>query len=198
MTTPPYEITLNLNDIRYLFQAPTPDPNLGRYSEDSGIDVIINELEPRSLRRPVHTTIVLPSDRIKPDMEADTLEAVRRYCDVQIRWVENEQTAVRRHGLRTLQTGLIFLAACLFLSAFFSRVGVLPDFLQTFLVEGFIIVGWVSLWHPVEILLYDWWPHRSDALHYKYIRDTMTLSIVAQPQGRPVRCQATGDPYHFQ
>ena len=24
--------------------------------------------------------------------------------------------------------------------------------------EGFLIAGWVSLWHPVEILLYEWWP----------------------------------------
>lgn len=176
-----YEITLALSDIRYLFQAPEPDPALGRYSEDSGIDQIINELEPRSLRRPVHATIHLPAELITPTLETETLDAVRRYCDVQIRWVENEQAAVRRHGLMQLQIGLVFLAGCLFLSAFFGRIGALPDLLRTFLVEGFIIVGWVSLWRPVETLLYEWWPHRKDALHYKHIRDNMTISIVGDP-----------------
>jgi hypothetical protein len=30
--------------------------------------------------------------------------------------------------------------------------------------ESLIIVGWVALWRPLEIFLYDWWPiarHRS-------------------------------------
>jgi hypothetical protein len=175
-----HEITLHLNDIRYLFEAPIPDPALGRFSEDSGIDVIINELEPRSLRRPLHTTLALPANQLTPDIEAKTLEAIRHYCTVQLRWVENEQRAVRRLGMQKLQIGLFFLATCLFLSAFWSQVGFLPEFLQTFLVEGFIIVGWVSLWHPVEILLYEWWPHRRDAQHYKHIRDNMTLTVIPE------------------
>ena len=28
--------------------------------------------------------------------------------------------------------------------------------------EGVLIVGWVAMWHPVEIFLYDWWPIRAD------------------------------------
>jgi hypothetical protein len=24
--------------------------------------------------------------------------------------------------------------------------------------EGLLIIGWVALWRPVEIFLYDWWP----------------------------------------
>lgn len=177
----PYEITLTLSDIRYLFQAPEPDPMLGRYSEDSGIDQIINELEPRSLRRAVHATIILPERPLPPELEASTLEAIGRYCDTQIRWVQNEQAAVWRHGMMQLQIGLVFLAVCLVLAAFFERMSGLPDLLRTFLVEGFIIVGWVSLWRPVETLLYDWWPHRKDTLHYQHIRDKMTISLVTTP-----------------
>jgi hypothetical protein len=26
------------------------------------------------------------------------------------------------------------------------------------LAEGLLIIGWVALWRPVEIFLYDWWP----------------------------------------
>jgi len=26
------------------------------------------------------------------------------------------------------------------------------------LSEGLLILGWVAMWKPVEIFLYDWWP----------------------------------------
>lgn len=181
MTAPePYEITLHLDDLRYLFQSPAPHPLRGRYAEDPGIYQIMNELEPRSLRRPIHTTIVLPPDVDGPGLEEATLAGIRRYCTTQIRWVENELRAGRRHGFWMLQIGLAFLALCLLLSALIDRVGFLSDFMRTFLVEGLIIVGWVSLWYPAEILLYEWWPHRRDILHYRHIRDRMTLSIVTE------------------
>jgi hypothetical protein len=32
--------------------------------------------------------------------------------------------------------------------------------------EGVLIGGWVAMWRPLEIFLYDWWPIRRDALLY--------------------------------
>lgn len=26
------------------------------------------------------------------------------------------------------------------------------------LSEGLLILGWVAMWRPVEVFLYDWWP----------------------------------------
>ena len=37
-----------------------------------------------------------------------------------------------------------------------SRVGEI-------LRESLTIGGWVSMWRPLEIFLYDWWPIRSEA-----------------------------------
>ena len=28
--------------------------------------------------------------------------------------------------------------------------------------EGFLIVGWVAMWRPLEVFLYDWWPIRAE------------------------------------
>ncbi len=36
----------------------------------------------------------------------------------------------------------------------FSNVLVDPALIS----EGFLILGWVAMWRPVEVLLYDWWP----------------------------------------
>jgi hypothetical protein len=176
-TSKSYEITLQLDDIRYLFQEPEIDPLRGRFSRLSGIDQIINELKPVSLQKPLRTTISIPEDR-EPMVSEDTLyDAVRGYCDLQIRQIDKEVASLRWKGFKALQTGAIFLAACLVLSAFFSGLALLPEFLRTFLSEGFLIAGWVSLWHPTEILLYEWWPFWRDKQIYKRIRE-MELVIV--------------------
>jgi len=42
--------------------------------------------------------------------------------------------------------------------------GSLPESrLALVLREGTIIVGWVAMWRPVEIFLYDWSPIRAEA-----------------------------------
>ena len=32
--------------------------------------------------------------------------------------------------------------------------------------EGLLIVGWVAMWRPLEVFLYDWWPIRAEARLY--------------------------------
>lgn len=36
---------------------------------------------------------------------------------------------------------------------------------------GLIIIGWVAMWHPIEALLYDWWPIREQRLYFEKIAD---------------------------
>lgn len=35
-----------------------------------------------------------------------------------------------------------------------GQAGTLPIVLR----EGLIIAGWVAMWRPMEIFLYEWWP----------------------------------------
>jgi hypothetical protein len=32
--------------------------------------------------------------------------------------------------------------------------------LSSFFKEGLTIAGWVAMWRPIEIYLYEWWPLR--------------------------------------
>lgn len=34
------------------------------------------------------------------------------------------------------------------------------------LQDGLVIIGWVALWRPAEIFLYDWWPLRGEVVRY--------------------------------
>jgi hypothetical protein len=183
MTLPkPYEIALRLEDIRDLFHEPDFDPLQGKYNRYSGLDQLLNELKPLSLRRPLRTTIFLPQVKMEENSVEIASEAVRVYCELQIRQIENEMASLRWKGIKALQTGLLFLAVCLLLSIFLGALEVLPEFFRTFLSEGFLIAGWVSLWHPIEILLYEWWPFWRDKQLYMRIQD-MEVIIAPEAQG---------------
>jgi hypothetical protein len=82
-------------------------------------------------------------------------------------------------GLKALQVGILFLATCLFLAAAISRAGVAPGSLGDFLTQGLTIVGWVSLWRPVEIFLYEWWPLWRAVRVYEYI---LRMDITVLPR----------------
>lgn len=180
MTDPNHiEITLYLTDIHDLFNAPEFDPFTDQDYTSSGVEQIITELKPESLNRPIHTTIFLPPDALAESTDQVIGAAIRRYCGARIYEAENELASLRWRGLKALQIGLIFLAVCLLLSALFGSLMALPPFLQTFLGEGFLIAGWVGLWHPIELLLYEWWPHWRTKRLYERIQE-MKITIRAE------------------
>ena len=56
--------------------------------------------------------------------------------------------------------GLAFLAGSLTLGDIIGNVS--GGSFTAVLREGFIIGGWVAMWRPLEVFLYDWWPIRGD------------------------------------
>jgi len=52
--------------------------------------------------------------------------------------------------------GLVFLTACLALRRALIAHDLLAD--QAIVDEGLVILGWVAMWRPIEVLLYEWWP----------------------------------------
>ena len=164
-----YDIILHLNDARELFEPPECDYLSGDARYASGVETIVDELKPQSLTAQTHTTIVLPEDKIEPGLEQKIGAAISRYCQHRIQRGKRELIALRWKGLKALQDGLIFLAACLLISFAFENAEFLPEFLRRFLAEGFLIAGWVSLWHPIEVLLYEWWPFSRENRIYESI-----------------------------
>ena len=58
--------------------------------------------------------------------------------------------------------GLLFLAVC-FVAGEMIGTGAGQSG-REFAKLGLQIVGWVAMWRPLEIFLYDWWPVRNDRL----------------------------------
>jgi hypothetical protein len=174
-----YNITLKLSNIKHLFQEPEFDPFVSQLNSIAGIEQIISELKPTSLKGQLRTTIILPANQLSENLEKSTIEALQCYCSVRIEQTNNDLLSLRGQGIRALQRGLLFLAICLLLSTLFDGLYNLPGLIRRFLSEGFLIAGWVSLWHPIELLLYEWGPYRRQQKIYQLIKD-MDLKVMSR------------------
>jgi hypothetical protein len=65
-----------------------------------------------------------------------------------------------RRGRLSLVVGLLFLGGCFLLGLLVSHFALGAFSLVA--KEGLVIVGWVAMWRPLEIYLYDWWPLREE------------------------------------
>ena len=165
------QIPLNLRAIDELFEAPHLDPLNGQFHEMSGVEQLVAELLPRSIVRSVQITIHLPADRLSEDIEGRCTTALRGYCAARIRQIDREKDHVNRQGRRELELGLLFLAVCLLGAGWVEVMDWLPNFLGHVLGEGLVIVGWIALWHPVDLLLFERWSLIRERRCYEAMRD---------------------------
>ena len=70
-----------------------------------------------------------------------------------------------RRGRTSRPIGLLFLAACLVTVKIL--LGDLRGTLAGIVRESLTIAGWVAMWRPMEIYLYDWWPLRRKGRLYQ-------------------------------
>jgi hypothetical protein len=76
----------------------------------------------------------------------------------------DERRRLRRLFLRgriSLVIGLTFLGGALLASELIARLE--PSGFVSLLRESLLIGGWVAMWRPIEVFLYDWWPIRAKA-----------------------------------
>jgi hypothetical protein len=96
-------------------------------------------------------------DQLPPHADAQHLleTAVHHYFAYRAKLNRLEFRYLLKQGRTSLIIGLAFLAACMLTSQLLRhRAGTLPIILR----EGLIIAGWVAMWRPMEIFLYEWWP----------------------------------------
>ncbi|MBB3929677.1 hypothetical protein GGR25_000696 [Kaistia hirudinis] len=176
----PHAVSLYLSDIHNFFQTPELDPFLGENLEDSGIEQLMDTLKARPglAARVTRIVIHLPEAKIEPGLIGKTRAAIIAYCNAQIRVCQQRKRDIHLQARRALPIGFVFWTVCFVLSLFFEQVLGSETALGRVFSEGFIIAGWVGLWHPAELLLYEWRPYARSIRLYEQIR-TMDVAIVS-------------------
>ena len=165
-----HHVRLELGSLDELFDAPRFDPLAGHTEEVSGLDRLLNELRPRP-QAPVCARLVLSGGEQTADLEERCRKALRAVLDRRIERNRNDARSLRKEGYATLWRGLLFLALCLLGSRILEMFDLMPAFIERFIDEGLVIAGWVALWYPLDVLLYQRWPLARERRLYEGLRD---------------------------
>ena len=90
------------------------------------------------------------------DPQAIIRTAIHNYFAHRAKITGLEFKRLLRQGRTSLFIGLLFLAACLFLNKIL--LGHEAGTWAAVVRESLTIAGWVAMWRPMQIYLYDWWP----------------------------------------
>ncbi len=148
-------IRLRLHELSQLFNSMDPSPFIDKRLDPDAEEFIVEAARPFGAA--VHVRLHLLLDQWPAEDPVPVVSsAVRNHF---IRRAQSTRLELRRmmqQGRVSLLIGLVFLGACLVISqaAFGHATGAAGGIIR----ESLTIAGWVAMWRPMQIYLYDWWP----------------------------------------
>jgi len=157
-TALPHRIELNLRDVSRLFNTMDPSPFHEKDLDHDAEEFIVGWAREFPVREPVELVVHLAELPAGQDAQAMVAGAVHHYFEYRARlnWLDFRR--LMREGWQSLLIGVVFLGTCLVASE--ALGGLRSARILGVVREGLVIAGWVAMWRPMEIYLYEWWPLR--------------------------------------
>ncbi|HEX2896786.1 MAG TPA: hypothetical protein VHP63_01895, partial [candidate division Zixibacteria bacterium] len=142
---------------------------------DAEVYIVGSALELAS-KSPLALVVNLEHEAELPDEGKVIGNAVRTHFERLALQTSRELSQFLRRGRLTLLIGLLFLTSAVAGGAYIKELmGEKP--LSMLIQEGLLIGGWVAMWKPLEIILYEWWPILSKRRLYDRI-SRMSVQII--------------------
>ena len=154
-------IEVHVGELKQLFNAIDPSPFRDKDLDPKAEEFIVGWA--KELPRDATLALVVELDREAglPDEAAVLRDAIHEFFHrAQTYWQRLRE--LFRVGRTSLVIGLVALAGAIALGDSLSTL-MKGSRIGEILRESLTIGGWVSMWRPLEIFLYDWWPIRSEA-----------------------------------
>jgi len=151
----PHTISVKLHDMSQLFNSMDPSPFIEKDLDDDAEEFIVSWAQEFSPDAPIKLRVHLDQWPAEDPKEL-IRTAVHNHFAHRAKITDLEFKRLLKQGRTTLFIGLLFLAACLLLSKVLldREAGTWAAVIR----ESLTIAGWVAMWRPMQIYLYDWWP----------------------------------------
>jgi hypothetical protein len=163
-----YCIDIFLTNILQLFDRIDPSPFREKDLDDDFVKYLT--LCMCELRHANQVKLVIKMSEHNPKYlkNHDIEEAIENFFSFEIENTKNELALLFRQGRWALFNGIVFLVFCNIIVFFLSQnlTGVLVNTIK----EGITVIGWVALWWPVNMFLYEWWPYLDKIKLYERLK----------------------------
>ena len=161
----PELIEVNVGTLKQLFNSMDPSPFRDRDLDPKVDEYIVEWAREVATQRPLALVVYLSRDHARDEDAAELQQAVHEYFHARAAAERRSLRRLLRTGRISLVIGLLFLAAAMILGDLVSGLVGRYDYGEI-IAHSLLIGGWVALWRPIEIFLYDWWPIRAEAKLY--------------------------------
>jgi hypothetical protein len=141
-------LRLSLRSANQLFNSFDPSPFYEKDLDENAERYLVSwarELHPHADLR---LTLYLREPPDDPQPGARLTQAIHHHFAERVRLTRAELRGLLREGRVSLAIGLAFLVLIELVASMTAGI----------VSEGLTIVGWVAMWRPLQIYLYDWWP----------------------------------------
>ena len=149
-------IEIRLREIRQLFHTLDPAPFREKDLDEAAESYLLEACREAGARSPLRLVVYLPEPDVRSEAARTLPDAVHNYFAYRERQLRADIMRLLRYGAGSFVIGLMFLILCLALRRWLVAAPLFVD--RAIVDEGLLILGWVALWRPTEVLLYDWWP----------------------------------------
>ena len=155
-------IEVHVTDLKQLFHSLDPTPFRQRDLDPKAEEFIAGWARELGTDAPIALIVHVDREMPGPEQVAVLQSAIKEYFGERANEIRRRLRQLLRVGRTSLVIGLVFLAASVLMGDVVAAM--LRDTRFAGLArESLLIGGWVAMWRPLEVFLYDWWPIRAEA-----------------------------------
>lgn len=155
-------IEVRVAELRQLFNSIDPSPFRERDLAPAAEAFIVDWSREMPAGAPLALLVHLDRSAGAADETALLEGAIHQFFAAESESARRRLRRLFHRGRISLVIGLAVLAGCIGLAQLILKSGG-DGGLGQVVHESLLIGGWVAMWRPLEVFLYDWWPIRADA-----------------------------------
>src|SRR5262245_1665373 len=154
-------IEVHVSELKQLFNAIDPSPFRERDLDPDAEEFITDWAREASPAATFGLAVYLDRPAGLPNEPTELREAIHGFFHHRAELSRRRLRELLRRGRTSLAIGVCALGVSVaggnLVGRFFS------DHFAEIVKESLLIGGWVAMWRPLEVFLYDWWPIRAEA-----------------------------------
>jgi hypothetical protein len=170
------QIEISINSSEQLFNSYDPAPFRERELDPNAERYIISAGKKIPLPLAIELLIHLPAQQISEAAQRQIEQAIQHHFQLRAEEQAGDIAELAHLGRKGLLFGFMVMLLCTLLSIAVMNTFPSSNFAST-LEQSLVIFGWVALWRPIEVLLYDRWPL---ARTQKLLQRLSHISVVLQ------------------
>lgn len=174
-----HPIDVRVRTTQQLFDARDPSPFRERDLDDNFVEYLLACVEEHPMK--TDFKICLHIEDKPTDLDSEAIkQSIQRYFQYQANLTQGTLRSFLKRAQLFLLIGLATLFICLTIAQALRKYS--SDNLLLILSEGVVIFGWVSLWKPVELIMFDWIPILEKSRIYKKISRSEIQTVFGNPR----------------